>query len=293
MSAGHPQPQKVTALAAVLLAVVTGGCLAPPAFEGTAGTDQPVIVLSAAGDPSPAAHEAYAGIGRRCHARFPANDIRWAFASEEAVTELNRQGLPCQTPRETAKTLAAKGYKAVAWQSLYVMPGEGMSLLAALGFSEMAVTGGAALLDSDRDYYRVIEAIAPHIVPGIPNLLVFHGETGRGGTNREIVILAEMLKKLHPEVIVASWAGRPGADAPLALARQRARQAGAVHILPMMIAPHRVFNEDVLGDRPTSWKNRLGAVRVTCAPPLGGDPRIQAIYLQHLEEALHNLEENE
>ena len=278
---------KGVAAIALVAVVFTGGCLTSPAFEGL--PKQPVIVLAAPGSPLPAARQIYAEIGAQCHARFPDCEIRWAFSDETVVSALCDQGLICQTPRETAKTLTAGSHSALAWQSLHLLPGEGLAAIAAVDFGEMAVTGGAPLLNSDRDYYTVMEALEPLIRPNQPNVLVCHGDSRRGGDNREFLALADMLTARHPNLIVAFRNGAPGAAGPLAQARILARQSGAVHFIPFMLVPDEFLVRDVMGDGPNSWKNQVGAARVTCAEPLGRNPRILAIYLQHLEQAIHNL----
>lgn len=278
---------KTVAAMALLAMVFTGGCLTPPAFEGL--PSQPVIVLAAPGSPLPTARQIYAEIGARCHARFPGCEIRWAFSDETVVAALRSQNLACQTPRETAKTLTAGSHSALAWQSLHLLPGEGLAAIAAVDFDEMAVTGGAPLLNSDRDYYTVMEALDPLIRPNQPNVLVCHGDGRRGGDNRELLALADMLTARHPNLMVAFRNGAPGAAAALVRARAMARPSGAVHFIPFMLVPDAFLIQEVMGDAPNSWKNQVGAARVTCAEPLGRNPRILAIYLQHLEQAIHNL----
>jgi precorrin-2/cobalt-factor-2 C20-methyltransferase len=53
----------------------------------------------------------------------------------------------------------------------------------------------------------------------------------------------------------------------------------------MVVAGEHITN-DVMGDHPESWKNRIGAARVSCAPSLGWNPRILDIYLRRLDAAL-------
>lgn len=278
----------VAALACVV-ALLAGGCLTPPAFEGL--PDQPVIVLAAPGSRLPGARQIYAEIGAQCHARFPGSEIRWAFSDEQVVNALCRQNLLCQTPRETAKTLIAGSHPALAWQSLHLLPGEGLFAIAAVDFGDLAVTGGAPLLNSNRDYYTVMEALEPLLRPNQPNVLVCHGDKRRGANNQELLALAGMLAARHPNLIVAFQYGAPGAAVPLARARVLARQSGAVHFIPFMLVPDAFLVHDVMGDAPNSWKNQVGAARVTCSEPLGRNPRILAIYFQHLEQALHSLAE--
>jgi len=280
---------KMAAGFAATVLVFAGGCLTPPAFEGL--PDRPVIVLAAPGSPLPAARQIYASLGAQFHARFPGDEIRWAFIDENVVRALRGQGLVCQTPRETAKTLTAGSHSAVAWQSLQLLPGEGLAAIAAVDFGDLAVTGGAPLLNSDRDYYTVMDALEPLIRPNQPNVLVCHGNRNRGGSNREFLALANLLTARHPNLIVAFRHGAPGATVALARARVLARQAGTVHFIPFMLVPDDFLVREVMGDTPDSWKNQVGAARVTCAEPLGSNPRILAIYLQHLEQAIQNLEE--
>ena len=278
---------KAVTLLAVVILLFMSGCLTSPAFEGR--SDQPVIVLFAPGSPLPAAGHIYAEIGAQCHARFPGCEIRWAFSELAVVSALGSQGLACQTPRETAKSVAAGSHSSLAWQSLHWLPGEDLAAIAAVNFGEMAVTGGAPLLSSDRDYYAVMEALEPLIRPNQPNVLVCHGDGRRGGDNRELLTLAEMLTARHPNLLVAFRNGAPGAATALARARALARQSGAVHFIPFMLVPDSFLNDEVMGDGPHSWKNQVGAARTTCAEPLGRNPRILAIYFQHLEQAVHNL----
>ena len=54
----------------------------------------------------------------------------------------------------------------------------------------------------------------------------------------------------------------------------------------MLVVDGGHIQRDVLGDHPTAWRHRLGDVPLTCAPPLGLQPAILAIYLRHLAAAL-------
>ena len=62
----------------------------------------------------------------------------------------------------------------------------------------------------------------------------------------------------------------------------------AVFIPFMIVAGEHILN-DVMGDRPDSWRMIVGAKDTLCVEPLGRNQAILDIYLGHIESGLQKL----
>ncbi len=273
-----------------LLALLCALCASASGLLASASTrpvgDRPVIILTAFGTSVLHARKAFDHIDTAARRRYPNHEIRWAFTSRIIREKLrDEMGIVTHGVEETIADLQARGTKAVVFQSLHVVPGQEYTKIGEAYAGRMIVAAGAALLTSDQDIDDVIAAIEPHIRPGVPNVIVAHGNEKYSVYNDSLLAFARRIEAKHSNVLVASVEGSPG-EAPLERAREMARAAGAVHFIPLMIVAGDHIENDVLGNEAESWKNRVGAARATVSPPLGFNDAMLEVYWRHLDRAL-------
>jgi len=249
----------------------------------------PLIVLVAFGTSVPKARQVYTHIEEQTKKAFPNVDIRWGFTSGIIVKKLRSQGIESQTLPELAQALKAEGHRAVVLQSLHMVPGEEFESIKQVDFGPLPKAYGEPLLTSEADIEAVIAALQPALKPDRPNVIVMHGNDKHPEFNTQLLAFTRVIESKDPNVIVASVEGQPGTDGPLKRARELAVKSGAVHFIPMMIVAGDHIMNDVLGDEPDSWKNRIGAKSVTCADPLGANDAVIAVFHAHLRKALTEL----
>ncbi len=243
----------------------------------------PVIVLMGFGASSPEARKVYTHIEERVRQHKQDHEVLWAFTSRCIAMKLHAQGVSLPTLEETIAELARRGAPPAVFQPLLTVPGQEYAKLAQLAGNGFRI--GRPLLDDARSVDEVIGALQPEFRKDSVNVLVCHGNKRYEEYNCRLLDLARAVEERHANVAVSSVEGSPG-DAPLERVRKMAQAAGSVHFVPLMVVSGEHITNDVMGDHPESWKNRIGAARVSCAPSLGWNPRILDIYLRRLDAAL-------
>lgn len=247
------------------------------------------IVLAAFGASSEKARAVYGFSEKRVHALYPGATIRRAYLSKRIVASQRKQGIVLPTIAETLAELESKGFTAVAIQPLLVVPGEEFELMKADVKTTMRVAIGAPLLSSPADIQAALKAVAPLVVPNVPNVLVTHGNRTYSQYNEPLLWLKRAAEASFDNLIVASVEGEPGTD-PLMHAREMAA-GGKVVFIPFMLVAGEHIQRDVMGDEQDSWKSQVGATEAVCLDPLGNNAAIVAIYLDHLRTAVEGLKQ--
>jgi sirohydrochlorin cobaltochelatase len=245
----------------------------------------PAIVLVAFGASSPEARKVYDHIDQLARRRYPGHAIYWAFTSRIIVGKLNAQGMELKNEEEILREVAAKGHKAAAIEPLLIVPGQEYDLVRKANTSGLRMAYGAPLLADADDIKTVAAALAPEIKPGIPNVIVCHGNKTYDQYNRELESFAGVVEKRDVNVLVCSVEGRLK-EGKLERAHDMAQKTGAVHFVPLMLVAGQHVMSDVMGDEPESWKSQVGARQATCAGPLGENDKILELYFKHLDKAL-------
>ncbi len=269
--------------------------LSVPSYSKAPGTsggemqEPPAIVFAAFGTSRPKAAAVFDHIDSAAKARYPGHAVHWAFTSGRIVRMIRKRGGRAKTLPEVIDELARSGVTSVAFQSLHVVPGQKDAELRGTDTGGLSAACGAPLLGSEADIDRAILALGPSIRPGVPNVVVCHGNSRYPEYNRRLIELAGKLRPRHRNVYVCSVEGEPGTDR-LREAIPAARAAGAVHFIPLMIVAGVHIMDDVMGDGPGSWKSIIGAPEATVSKPLGYNDAILEIYFSHLDDALESLE---
>lgn len=251
-----------------------------------AGPENPAIVMLAFGSSAAAARQVFEFIDRQARRRFPGHDLRWAFTSQFIIDKLKKAGIVTYNVNEVITQLHEQGHKRVAFQSLQIAPGQEYRSLLAADTGDMEVACGTALLTSDADIDRVVNALQVHIDPEQPTVVVAHGNDRSPQFNQRIEAFAARIEARCPRLVVASLAGSPGLGP---LRKIRAWQPQQVNFVPLMIVAGKHIRNDVLGDPPDSWKNIIAVPQAQASPSLGWNLEILDIYFDHLEQALARL----
>ena len=269
-----------------LLCVLCASASGLLASASTQPSDTPVIILTAFGTSVLEARKAFDHIDAAARRRYPDHEIRWAFTSRIIRDKLrDEHGIVTHSVEDVIADLQARGTRAVVFQSLHVVPGQEYTKIGEAYAGRMIVAAGAALLTGEQDIDDVIAALEPEIRPGVPNVIVAHGNEKYSVYNDSLLAFAKRIEARYPNVLVASVEGQPG-DEPLERARELARRKGAVHFIPLMIVAGDHIENDVLGGEAESWKSRIGAERTTVSPPLGFNDAVLEVYWRHLDRAL-------
>jgi sirohydrochlorin cobaltochelatase len=249
---------------------------------------KPAIVMVAFGTSVPEARKVYDYIDAKVKERYADHDVRWAFTSEFIRAKLKRQGMITKSPQETAADLIGEGFTTAVFQSLHVAPGQEFAEINAINNLGLNIAVGKALLSRDTDIEKVIDALGRDIKANSTNVIACHGNEHHPEFNKQLLVLAQQIESRYANVFVCSVAGQPGID-KLKTASLRAKETGAVNFVPLMIVAGNHIMNDVIGDEADTWKHIVGAAETACAKPLGYNDQIIDIYLDHLHEALQDV----
>jgi sirohydrochlorin cobaltochelatase len=252
----------------------------------------PAIVLVAFGTTSDKGREVFDVILQAARKRYPQQDIYLAFTSKIVVKRLRERGIKVADLPETLAELQARGHHRAVLQSLMIVPGQTNAEIEQVPTGDLQVAYGQPLLAGPEDIAAVVEAVASDIAVDRPTVFVTHGNGQHGRYNRALLDFAAAIESRFANTVACSVEGEPGL-AKLALAREQSKASGAVHFVPLMLVAGDHIENDVLGDDPDSWKNRVGAPEASCAQPLGYNPAILEIFFRHLDTAMATLQPEE
>jgi len=250
---------------------------------------RPPILLVAFGASSAEARGVYDHIGEAVKRHKPAHEIFWAFTSRRIVTRLRSEGIMLPTLEEAHELIRRRGHRWVVLLPLLTVPGEEYANVAAFPFAGIQVACCPPLLSKESDIPRVLDALERQLREDAVNVLVCHGNAKHDAYNDLLVRLARAMESAHGNCVVASVDGRPGTQ-PLHRAREIAQSTGRAHFVPFMMVSGEHVTSDVMGDKPESWKNRVGAATSTCTSSLGWNNAILNLFLKRLDEGFAQLE---
>ncbi len=269
-----------------------------PGLTAAVWAREPALVLTAFGT-STAAADTYRHLEDQVKTRFPGHQIRWAFTSEKVRRKVAReQGQELPDLPQTLKALQAAGFNRVVVQSLHVVPGAEWQEVKQQSrqVPGLKVALGQPLLSNEADAARVLAALGQDFPPDLKTtavVLVGHGSPDSQG-EQAYLSFGQLLRSRYPgqNVYLGLVSGQPGRDETLAAVARGG--ATAVKLVPFLLVAGEHVNTDILGDGPESWQSRLrvqGISRVAGRRQgLGYNDDIVNIYLDHLQEALHSLQ---
>lgn len=251
---------------------------------------KPAIVLVAFGTSVEQARKVFDHIDSRVRRRYPEHNLRWAFTSQFIIDKLKRRGVVTYNVDEVIAQLRADGFDRVVFQSLHIAPGQEYSKVQAADISGLRVAFGDALMTSDEDIERTIDALRPHIDALEPTVIAAHGNDKYPRFNERIEAFAARIEADYPRLVVASVEGSPGLGP---LQKIKEMKPDRVNFVPLMIVAGDHILNDVLGDEDGSWKNIIAAPQVWVSESLGWNDAVLDIYFDHLEAALQQVMQEE
>lgn len=252
-------------------------------------SDKPAIVMVAFGTSVPEARKVFDYIDSKVKERYSDYDVRWAFTSEFIQRKLEKQGIITKNLQQVVSDLKKEGFKSAVFQSLHVAPGQEFEEINAIDTSGLGTAVGKALLSSDADIEKVVDALTDDIKAESANVIACHGNDHHSEFNKQLLVFAEKIESKYPNVFVCSVEGQPGTE-KLKEVSSVAQKTDSVNFIPLMIVAGDHIMNDVVGDEAESWKNVVGAENNFCAKPLGHNDKVIDVYLDHLSLALKCVE---
>jgi len=255
--------------------------------------DKPAIVLVASGTSDPRGIEVFSHVDDKVGSRYAGHQVLWAFTGRFVLAKLKKLGTKvaggdAASVDEVVERLKREGCRRAVLQSLHVAPGGDCDRLAAVDTGPMRTTVGDSLLSDDRSINAVVDAIEDEVRPDAFNVVVCHGSRKNPAVGRQLAAFADNAEDAYKNLVVCSLIGQPGSG-KLAEAKRRDSNLSRVHFIPLMLTAGLHMQDDVLGDKPESWKNILSAAETTHARPLGYNRKVLDVYLAHLDAALAEL----
>ncbi|BCA79018.1 sirohydrochlorin cobaltochelatase [Desulfuromonas sp. AOP6] len=247
---------------------------------------KPAIVLVAFGTSVEPARKVFDHIDSRVRQRYPEHNLRWAFTSQFIIDKLKRRGVVTYNVDEVITQLRAEGFDRVVFQSLHIAPGQEYSKVQTANTSGLRVAFGDALMTSDEDIERTIDALRLHIDVLEPTVIAAHGNDKYPRFNERIEAFAARIEADYPRLVVASVEGSPGLGP---LQKIKEMKPDRVNFVPLMIVAGDHILNDVLGDEDESWKHIIAAPQAEVSASLGWNDAVLDIYLDHLEAALQQV----
>jgi sirohydrochlorin cobaltochelatase len=259
--------------------------------------------------------EAFPGV--KISMAFTSNIIRriWRKRRNDATflqenSDIPEEILNIRAPLATIADLQDEGYATIIVQPTHVFEGveyldlkscvDSLSSIAAVNhrqrlFKKIAL--GRPLLGKkgrEYPYIKDLEIAAAVMEPDLKAAaecnaaLVYMGHGNEYLSTGIYLEFREVLRKMHPNapVYIATVEGLPGID--YLVAELRRDKIAKVFLKPFMIVAGDHALNDMAGDGDDSWKtilNTNGIEVVSAIQGLGENPRIAAIYIQHIRDA--------
>lgn len=254
---------------------------------------KPGILLAAFGTSVKEAYKAYDKIEAAYANKFPDSPVMLVFTSQKIRKKLAREGRDAPSIAEALQDMADKGCQTIYIQSLHVMAGEEYGELERAVLLDMAkhpgrfkaVYLGRPLLESLEDAQKAGDAILSALNPGrAPDeavILMGHGH-GHGRADLVLEGAAAILKRRDPLVFIASVEGSRNLED--IIKELQSSNVKKVWLMPLMVVAGDHARNDLLGDEPASWANRLRTAGYEVEGKLMGLGEIEGIreiFLEH------------
>ena len=253
---------------------------------------KPVIVITAFGTTSAVGQKDLENVDRLVTARYPDYEVRWVFTSrfirkkllDSGKTTLFERQVPLRNLEEIYDDLRKEGKRNVAVQCLLTMTGAEYSDALMVPTDDLNVEYGYPLLAPPDNIARTAKALAPQF--GDENtvtLLCSHGNPKVHAFNIPLIQLDKYLRKHYKNVFLTTLDGPPGTDSVFADALKTGLPK--VSFIPFLIVSGEHVTNDIMGDGPESYKNRLG-LDASNTPSLGNNPAVMSIWMESIDWTL-------
>ena len=230
---------------------------------------------------------------------FPGRAFYNAWTSGMIRKKLReRDGIVIPSPAEALEQMAADGVKDVLVQASVMLMGEEFVKLRGIvssfkdRFDRIAL--GAPLLACEADVKRfgdIVRSAYPERSEGEMLALMGHGSPVTD-LKAYKALQRYLDEKEHGDVILGTVEFEPGIEPVLEAVRSR--RPRRVYLAPLLIVAGDHANNDMAGDEPDSWKNRIAdaaaaegfETEVCCIlKGLGEIPQVRQMFVDHAREA--------
>lgn len=231
---------------------------------------------------------------------FPEYEMRRAFTAQMIINKLKkRDGLEVDNVTQALERMAADGIENLVVQPTHLMDGlEYQDVVQELkkyenSFKKIVV--GKPLLMEDEDFTAVAKAItdATKSYDDGETAIVYMGHGTKADSNQIYGKLQETLKKEGFEnYFIGTVEAEPTLEDVIKSMEDKKAYKNVV-LAPLMVVCGDHANNDMAGEEEDSWKSVLTAkgYQVECLlQGLGELKTIQEIYVNHVKEALRELE---
>ncbi len=234
---------------------------------------------------------------------FPEYEVRRAFTSQIIIDILaEREGLEIDNVEEALDRAVADGITKLVVQPTHLMSGYEYTDLAdaldAYADKFDAIALGAPLLTSDADYDSVIKAITAVTADydDGETAICFMGHGTEADSNGVYAALQEKLTAAgYENYYIGTVEATPGLEDVIAALGENGTYKKVV-LRPLMVVAGDHANNDMAGDEEDSWKVVLTQEGYEVEPVLEGlgqIPEIQKLYVEHTQDAIDSMENEE
>ena len=239
---------------------------------------------------------AIVNIEETCKKAFPDYDFYRAFTSGMIIRKWARtKNVIIHNPDEVMKRLVAEGYEEVICQPTHIINGleydKMMNMLLAYKDQIPTIKVGTPLLTEEEDYKEACEIVMQELEKPLAKdeAFVFMGHGTEHFANSAYSQFENMLRDLgHESTYVGTVEGFPGLD--YVIRRLKIRDIKKVYVMPLMIVAGDHAQNDLAGEDPDSWMNRLSSEGYEVTPVLKGlgeYPKIRQILVDHVQQAMN------
>lgn len=235
-------------------------------------------------------HKTIEAIEKDLQQAFPDADFFEAYTSRMIIKKLKqRDGIDVDLPAQALEKIKAAGYTDVICQTTHIINGHEFYLTVKdlRPFQDQfdRFTIGRPLLTQHEDFVDITKILVDQLPPMSPvDAWVFMGHGTEHHANSGYPAMDHYLKAYNKHLYMATVEGYPTLDDVIAeLKTQNIRRVG---LMPFMVVAGDHANNDMAGDEPDSWKNRLIAegFDVTCVVKgLGELPEARKMFVEHAQ----------
>ena len=216
-----------------------------------------------------------------------------AFTSQIIINKLEkRDNIKINTVKEAMEEIIKEGYDTVICQPTHIMHGiEYEKMINAVKpYEELInIRYGAPLLSSSEDYDKVVQAImkeSSYLHENDTLILIGHG-TEHFADASYAALNYRFAANGYNNVLVGTVEGYPNMET--VFKKLKIKNVHTVYIAPFMIVAGDHANNDICGDKKSSWRMNLlsqGYDVKTILKGLGEYKRIRNIFIEHIKNVM-------
>ena len=234
------------------------------------------------------------GIERALQRAFPDWSVRRAFTSQIIIDHVkNRDGEVIDNVAEALDRAVENGVKTLVVQPTHLMHGyeytDLVNELAEYADAFESITVGEPLVNSEEDF-ALTAAVLADVTADYDDgktAIVYMGHGTEAASNEIYAKMQQIMTSAgYENYFIGTVEAEPSVDDVLALVKAGSYER--VVLRPMMIVAGDHANNDMAGEEPESWKNRVAALgtETECIlRGLGEYPEVRALLVQHAREA--------